>query len=167
MSYCTLDSIFESPWGIVEHRRPEIESGAYGHFEKILNEEIGRRFLSIDGVAQVLDAHPSTIRRWLKNSYLRFIIHEQRKLYFKEDALEVVERQKRIQAEAKARQREARNQLGRRTPRDHAAAGLDGRRPCSAATPEIDPHHPLLTIRQEEAQATGVRADQEPGHVSL
>lgn len=107
MPYCTLENIYNSPWGIVESRRSEIEKGTYGVFERILAEEIGKHFLSTDEVAQLMEVHPSTARRWLHDSDPRYILHEARTLYFRMDAMEIVDKRKRKKEEAAAKKTSA------------------------------------------------------------
>ncbi len=86
-----------------ERSRTDIETGVFGGFGKSLNEEIDKEFLSIDRVARAMDAHPSTDRRWLEDADTRFIVHTRKKLYFKEDALGIVEKRKRTMGKVKAR----------------------------------------------------------------
>lgn len=103
MPFCTLEEIFKSSWGIIEHRREEVESGKFGIFEKVMEEEINNQFLHCDGVAALMEAHPSTAMRWLDDANARFIVHATRKLFIKQDAFAVVERRKEIKAAIKAK----------------------------------------------------------------
>lgn len=103
MPYCTLGGIYQSPWGIIEHRRAEVESGKFGIFDKVLAEEINNQFMHCDGVAALMGAHPSTAMRWLDDADAGYIIHDTRKLFIKEDAFAVVEKRKEIKAAIKAK----------------------------------------------------------------
>lgn len=103
MPYCTLEEIFQSPWGIIKNRRAEVESGKFGIFDKVMEEEISNQFLHCDGVAALMEAHPSTAKRWLDDADPRFIIHDQKKLFMKEDAFAVVEKRKQIKEAIKAK----------------------------------------------------------------
>ena len=50
-----------------------------------------------------MEAHPSTAKRWLDDADARFIIHETKKLFMKEDAFAVIEKRKAIKAAIKAK----------------------------------------------------------------
>jgi hypothetical protein len=85
MGLATIDQLFSSPWGIVEFRRLEIEVGPYGAYERVLEEEVGRNFVSATRVATLFDCHESTARKWLRRYDARFIIRGSSYLYFKPD----------------------------------------------------------------------------------
>lgn len=109
MPYCTLEEIYKSPWGIIEHRRAEVESGKFGIFDKIMEEEINNQFLHCDGIAALMEVHPHTAKKWLDDADARFIIHGQRKLFMKEDAFAVAEKrkQKKLAIKEKKEKRDA------------------------------------------------------------
>lgn len=75
--------------GLVASRRDDIESAPYGGFEKILDEEVREHFLSINGVAAVMEVHETTAWRWLAQSEPRYIEKDRQKLYLREDVLVV------------------------------------------------------------------------------
>ena len=85
MPECTLQEIYKSPWGIVASRRADVEGASYGGFGKIMDEEIAKQFIAIESVAELMDVHESTARRWVSREDPRFITRGFRKLYCRED----------------------------------------------------------------------------------
>jgi hypothetical protein len=73
MGLTTINALFGGPWGIVESRRVEIESGSHGTFDRIYAQEVSRNFLPIQVVAGLFDCHESTARHWLRKRDARFI----------------------------------------------------------------------------------------------
>lgn len=90
MPQTTLEEIYKSPWGVVGHRRRDIESGPFGTLDRILREEVERAFLPIDRVAELMSAHPSTARRWLAASDPLYVVTDGRKLYRRDDVAAVI-----------------------------------------------------------------------------
>lgn len=90
MPQIELHDVFKSPRGIVEGRWDEIESAGYGAFDRILDEEVRKQFLSTEHVAYLMDACTSTARRWLRDHNPRYIVYETKTLYLREDAEAVV-----------------------------------------------------------------------------
>ena len=90
--FCQLTDIYDSPWGIVEHRRAEIESGAYGTFDRVFAEEVDKAFPAIEQVSLAMECSVSTARRWIEKSDTRFIVVEGKNRYLREDVLALKER---------------------------------------------------------------------------
>jgi hypothetical protein len=85
MGLTAIDEIFQGPWGIVEERRTEIETGHYGAFDRIYQEEIEKNFLPISSAAELLGCHESTARDWLREADSRYIIRGAAYLYLVTD----------------------------------------------------------------------------------
>jgi hypothetical protein len=85
MALTTIDELFGGPWGIVESRRQEIESGSFGAFDRIYKEEVARNFIPISKVAGLLDCHESTARKAMQGGNARYVTEGQSHLYFKPD----------------------------------------------------------------------------------
>jgi hypothetical protein len=94
MPECTLEEIFKGPWGLVEHRRSEVESGHFGVFAKILEEEICRHFSTAEGVAALMEVHPSTACRWLRRYDPRYIVRDGAHWYHLEDVARIIQSRK-------------------------------------------------------------------------
>ena len=108
MAEIILSELYPTPWGIVESRRSEIESGGYGIFERVLNEEIYKLFYPLSKVAQLMDCHPSTARKWLwEDNDPRYIVKDGEMLYHKDDAIATVEHRKSVKAAKKQKSKEA------------------------------------------------------------
>lgn len=88
---CKLEEIYKTPWGIVAHRREEIEHAPFGGYQKILDEEIAERFVDIDAVARMMDCHPSTATNWLKRSDARFIKLQGKNRFMREDIQKTID----------------------------------------------------------------------------
>jgi excisionase family DNA binding protein len=86
MGLITIDQLlFSGPWGIVEARRQEIESGTYGTFERVFKEEVERTFLPIEETAALIGCSESTARKWLRECDAKFIAIGQLYRYYKPD----------------------------------------------------------------------------------
>lgn len=85
MPLTTVQAVFGSPWGIVEHRRGEIEIGHFGAFDRIYGEEVARWFLSIDRVAGLLECHESTARKAMQKHDCRYLAEGNSFLYYLKD----------------------------------------------------------------------------------
>lgn len=94
MALTSIDELFGGPWGIVESRRGEIESGAYGALDRIYQQEVAVNFLAIGMAAAVLGCHESTARKRLREADARFIERDQAHLYYRPDVESL--KQKRI-----------------------------------------------------------------------
>lgn len=86
MSNTTIQMIFPSPWGILENRREEIERGGYGTLKAVFDDEINRLFVDI---STLKGNHPTLsakrLRAALKTCEARYIVHEGRKMFLRED----------------------------------------------------------------------------------
>lgn len=102
MGMVTVESLFNGPWGIVESRRDEIESGAHGAFGRVYEEEVARNFLPIGKVAELLGCHEDTARKRLHQADARYIKRSLAHLYFKADAEAVKARRAAAKAERAA-----------------------------------------------------------------
>jgi hypothetical protein len=57
MGLVIIEELFNGPWAIVIERRQEIEDGANGAYDRIYQEEVGKHFLPIAKIAEMLDCH--------------------------------------------------------------------------------------------------------------
>lgn len=108
MKYTTMEEIHKSSWGIVEGRRADIEASSFGHFDKILAEEIDRQFPTAKSVAAMMDCSESTARRWLHDSKtLRWISYEGQMRFEINDVMAIVRgrRDEMLEKAAKAKQK--------------------------------------------------------------
>lgn len=98
MPQTTIEEVFQGPWGIVQSRREEIESGSFGSFDRIHQEEVSRNFLSLPRAMQLLNRSESTARKRLQDA--RYIMRGGAHWYYLPDvqavksAIEEAERQR-------------------------------------------------------------------------
>ena len=92
MPLITIEQFYgKESWGIVRHRRDEIENGPFGSFEKIVAEEFGKRFCILDQAGAAMRLRPRSSVYWLRVSDARFIIHNGVKHYFRDDLSKATE----------------------------------------------------------------------------
>lgn len=114
MPRCEIDDIFNGPWGMVEHRRAEIETKPYGAFDRIHKEEMAKNFLRIERAAEKLQCCASNARAWLAEHNTRYVVEGGVFLYYKQDVDKAIALRKRELAARAAKQKEKVTKKGKK-----------------------------------------------------
>ena len=85
----TLRELFQAPWGILQARRGEVESGPYGAHDRIMEEEISSQFLPVESVAGDMGCHEATARKWMREHGGRYIVRAGRYCYYRPDVIRI------------------------------------------------------------------------------
>jgi hypothetical protein len=107
MGETSIEDLFDGPWGIVESRRSEVETGSYGAFDRVYDEEVVSNFLPIREVASMLGCHESTARDWLNRCDARYIKRSLAHLFYRPDVETAKAKRAELKADRKASQRAA------------------------------------------------------------
>lgn len=94
MSLISVKELYGTPWGVVEHRRAEIENGPFGTFDKVYAEELLKKFCTIDMAATMISCSASTARKWLNQLKARYICEGGGNLFVLEDVRMVRDKRK-------------------------------------------------------------------------
>lgn len=90
MIRCELSEIYNSSWGILASRRDCVEAAAFGQFDKIYDAAIAEDFYSIETIAALMWRCARTATKRLQLHPVRYIEHQQKYWYHKEDADKVI-----------------------------------------------------------------------------
>ena len=85
MGQCELKDFFDGTWGIVAHRRDEIERGGSGTFDRVLREEMDKNFVDYQGAAEIPEVSPGYASSLLMNKGVRYIMHNSARAFLIED----------------------------------------------------------------------------------
>jgi hypothetical protein len=86
----TVKDIISGSWGLVAHRRKEIEDEAFGTFDRIVNEELLEITYSIEELAKELRKSISAARKFADRHDIRYICigAHKKKFFVKRDVVE-------------------------------------------------------------------------------
>lgn len=79
-----LKDLFNGAWGIVAHRRQEIEDGSAGAFDQILLEEMKNHFSDSRDAGKILDIESNYARKLLGEAEADYVLHNNEKYFLNE-----------------------------------------------------------------------------------